>query len=279
MEASSLRMMKQNAMEQSSAQGIRGLSQQFEFINLLNKPQLTDIGTKKTVRAHAMRDFRRRRGESHHSRRATESSVIKAPDASKPSPNIESDLDGLVLDRPIWMRSMDADDDSSLLLNSPCDMDDTQPFMPQERKENAMNSRYRSFSESAADGNDSTSCRDEYAVKYLPPRPRKRKKTEDHEASSGTLSEDGNVSQNPLGSQVENKMILASPRMNELLGAGSYDPFNALPIACNRRMHILVHHCKLIQPSNEVCLEGPTSRPYPCLSTSSGSGHGNSCVL
>jgi hypothetical protein len=248
MEASSLRMMKQNAIEQPGARGIGKLSQQFEFINLLNKPQLTDIGTKKAVRAHAMRDFRRRRGEPHHSRRVLDNSGIKAAGSPNPSPNVQPDLDGLVLDRPIWMLSMDPDDDSPSLFHTSYYMGDFQPFMPRERKENVVDPKYYDFSERVAYGNNLANFGDENAVASLPQRPRKRKKLEDHEASPATLNDDGNVSQKPLGCQVENEMILASPRMTKLLGAGLYDPFNALPIASNRRIHILVHHCKLIQP-------------------------------
>jgi hypothetical protein len=75
-------------------------------------------------------------------------------------------------------------------------------------------------------------------------------------------------------------MTVASPKMIKTPGAGSPDPFNALPIACTRRVHILMHHCKLINPGrNEIFWFSAHREVILSLSScSSPSAYGNSCI-
>lgn len=263
LEDTSLRMMKQGTGSQPGTKAPRGVSQQFEFINLLNSPELTDVGTKRAVRAHAMRDFRRRRGESYHNGRCRESSSIKATDSSKLSPKVQSGRNGIALEPPEWTSSPDPAEDSSSLIDTSCDVEDFPILMPRERDSDLFQLEPGFFPEITCDGSDSANGRDQLGVVKSPASPRNRKKAQKHVASPVTPSEDGDCPSTPSGRSVRSSTLVASPRLAITPGAGSPDPFNALPIESTTRVHILMHHCKLRQSlkmKSFVAL-APTSHP------------------
>lgn len=284
-EDTSLRMMKQDTVNQPGAKASRGVSQQFEFINLLNRPGLTDVGTKKAVRAHAMRDFRRRRGESYDNGRRKETSNIKTADPSKPSPTVQPSPNGVALDPPVWALSMGTAEDSLPLIDATYAEEDLHFFMPHERDDDDYKSAFGFNSDTASHGSILTDGGDELGAIMSLERPRKRKKLHDYdEASPVTFGEDGENGDGPpksLGYHVADEMMVVSPRLIKTPGAGSPDPFNALPIACTQRVRILMHHCKLIKPLKVKSFVVLASSSHPILVSSRKIcfGYGNSCIL
>lgn len=253
LEDTSFRMMKQNTVNQPGAKASRGVSQQFEFINLLNRPGLTDVGTKKAVRAHAMRDFRRRRGESYDNGRRKETSNVKTADRSKASPLAPSSQNGVTLDPPAWALSTDAADESLPLSDNAYAEEDFRFLMPQGRNDDIFRSPFSFNSHNTFHGSILTDDGDELDPMKSPERPRKRKKLHGYEGSSVTSGIDNDEWHSSLKSQgyhAANEMIVASPRLIKVPGAGSPDPFDSLPVAPTERVCILMHHCKLIKPLN-----------------------------
>ena len=252
LEDTSLRMMKQNAVNQPGAKAGRAVSQQFEFINLLNRPGLTDVGTKKAVRAHAMRDFRRRRGESYDNGRRKEASNIKTADPSKTSPTAQPSRNGIALDHPVWPLSTDAATEESLPLRDTAYAQEDFPFfMPRGRNDDVFRFPFSFNSDTTFHGSIVANDEDELDTLPSPERPRKRKKLHDYGASAIGYSVDGDNYDCPTKSPryyAPNEMIVASPRLIKIPGAGSPDPFDTLPVACTQRVRILMHHCKLIKP-------------------------------
>lgn len=256
LEDTSLRMMKQNAVNQPGSKGGRGVSQQFEFINLLNSPGLTDVGTKKAVRAHAMRDFRRRRGESYDNGRRKEISNIKTADPSKPSLAPQPCRNGVAFGSPEWALSTNAAEDS-LSLSDTAYTEDFQYVTHRGENNDVLRSPFSFGSDTSFHGSILADGEDELGTMLSPERPSKRKKLHDSRASSITLGGNGDECGFPFKSQehhAANEMIVPSPRLIKIPGNGSPDPFNALPIASTKRVRILVNHCKLIKPLNmESC--------------------------
>lgn len=244
-------MMKQDAVNQPGAKASRGVSQQFEFINLLNSPGLTDVGTKKAVRAHAMRDFRRRRGESYDNGQRKETSNIKTADSSKPSPTAQPSRNGVTLDPPVWALSTQAADESLPLRDTAHAEEDFHFIMPNGRNGDVFKSPFGFNSYKTFHGSILDDDRDELDPLMSPERPHKRKKLRDYEASPVTSGFDDDEWYSPLKSQgyhAGNEMIVASPRLIKVPGAGSPDPFDVLPVASTERVRILMHHCKLAKP-------------------------------
>lgn len=273
--------MKQSAGNQPGAKAPREVSQQFEFINLLNRPELTDVGTKRAVRAHAMRDFRRRRGESYHNERCRETSNIKATDPSKLSPKVQSGRNGIALDPPVWTPSTDSAEDSPPRIDTSGAEEDSPILMPQERDRDIFQLEPGFIPETTSDGSDLAKGRDQLGVVKSPEQLRNRKKRQRHGVSPVTPSDDGDCPSKPVGRQVGSAMLVASPRLALTPGAGSPDPFNALPIESTTRVHILMHHCKLTKPlkmKSSVAL-APDKSPCPCLSAKFCFVYGNSCIM
>lgn len=244
-------MMKQNAVNQQVAKPSRGVSQQFEFINLLNRPGLTDVGTKKAVRAHAMRDFRRRRGESYDNGRRKETSNIKTADHSKLSPPAQPSRNGVALDPPVWAFSTDAANESLPLSDTAYPGEDFRFFMPRGRNGDVFKSPFSFNSHNTFHGSILINGEEEFDPLMSPERPCKRKKLHNYGANSSTSGVDSEEWHCPPESHdyhAGNEMIVASPRLIKVPGAGSPDPFNALPVASTERVRILMHHCKLVQP-------------------------------
>lgn len=247
------RMMKQNAVNQPGAKASRGVSQQFEFINLLNRPGLTDVGTKKAVRAHAMRDFRRRRGETYDNGRRKETSNIKNADRSKSSPTAQPSRNGVALEHPEWAYSTDAADESLPLKDAAYADEASHFFMPNLRNGDAFKSPFNFSSHNTFHGSILDNDGDEIDSLMSSERPRKRKKLHGYDASPDISGVDGDEWYSPLklqGYHAGNEMMLVSPRLIKVPGAGSAEPFNALPVASTERVRILMHHCKLAKPLN-----------------------------
>lgn len=257
----SIRMMKQNAVNQPGAKASnRGVSQQFEFINLLNRPGLTDVGTKKAVRAHAMRDFRRRRGESYDNGRRKETSNIKNADSSNPSPTAQPSRNGVALDHPEWAYSTDVADGPLSLKDTAYAEEDFHFFTPNGRNGDVFKSPFNFNSNNTFHGSILDNDGDESDPLMSSERPRKRKKLHDYDSSPGTLSVDGDnwySSLKPQGYHARNEMMVASPRLIKVPGAGSAEPFNALPVASTERVRILMHHCKLAKPLKMKSFSAP----------------------
>lgn len=256
----SLKMMKQNAVNQSGAKTSRGVSQQFEFINLLNRPGLTDVGTKKAVRAHAMRDFRRRRGESYDNGRRKETPNIKTADPSKPSPTAQTGgRNGITLDPPVWALPKDATQESLPLFDTAYGEGDFHFLMPHGNNDDIFGSPFSFNSDTTFHGRILGDGGDDLGTMTSPERPSKRKKLYDYTSSSVTVNGDGDSDDGDDGDDYDcpsksrryhaaNEMTVVSPRLIKTPGVGSPDPFNSLPVASNGRMRILMLHCKLVQP-------------------------------
>lgn len=208
--------------------------QQFEFINLSNKPQITDAGARKLVRAHAMRDFRRRkvpREPCDNQGFVQKSSLDIARSIKQPlgSHHPRGELSDEEAKR---VSSDDQIGDSPLLADAPTWSEDGQNSPPQrgdrpkQTKATTVKPRRNSARQARKQG--------------------KRSKTIGQLNSPTTsASSDSDFSPSPQTSQAQNgirsdgfEMIARSP------GAWSADPFDALPIPSTERVRILMHHCK-----------------------------------
>lgn len=208
-------------------------SQQFEFINLSNKPQITDAGARKLVRAHAMRDFRRRKvpREPCDNQGFVQKSSLDIARAIKP---LESHHPrGELSDEEVKRGSSDDQvGDSPLLAGAPTWSEDGQDSPPQQ-----------------GDGPKQIKAATVKPSRNSARQAKKQSKRSQmgRQLSSPTTSSssDSDFPQSPQTSQAQNgkrsdgfEMIARSP------GAWSADPFDALPIPSTERVRILMHHCK-----------------------------------
>lgn len=248
LEESRSTMIKQDTANPPGATAGRGMSQQFEFINLLNRPGLTDVGTKKAVRAHAMRDFRRRRGGSNDHGRSQETSSINIA-TPKPSPKVQLGRNSIAHDPSPWTTVSKRPAGTSVpLANAGYSLEDLEWLISHGSDAGVLMPESGFVSEIAFDGSNSINGRDEFDMANSSERPRKRKKLGDHVACPITSCHDGDCRHESSECLIGSEMTLLSPRLIKTPGDGSPDPFDVLPITCTKRVHILVHHCKLIKP-------------------------------
>ena len=235
-----------------------GMSQHFEFINLIDRPQIHDAEAKKIVRAHAMRDFRRRKVKHKISenRDFKKSSNVEVAEVVT-SPSVTTVVGNGVFNGPATFIHVGGHAKGQLL---PADiagelMDHVGghangQLLPADIAGGLMDEPPLGLDEEGKDENvalDGT-----FAVEHLP--------WDDSvvDAAYGLGYADPDIDfdrpPEPFAYQPQNESLPSTPAMLSSPGAGSPDPFNALPITGTERVHFLMRHCKLVTSSYAVIL-------------------------
>lgn len=235
-------------------------SQQFEFINLSERHQIIDVNLKRRVRAHAMRDFRSRKGSSEvcDDQGFVKSNpditrAMRQPSKSRRNRSDQSDGDAM----PISPQTLPGDSPS--VVDMPMQIGDLQHLTP---------NRYDSQEESV-DIEDRTPdtnltmfrfdraalARHDTAIARHTRKQARRSKTKDLLSSpttSGSSDSDSlDQPQSPSEIQVQFGKCSDLLSIARVPGA-STDPFNAFPIASTPRVQALMHHCKLINTKDRA---------------------------
>ena len=243
--------------------------QQFEFINLSEKPQITDADAKRRVRAHAMRDFRSRKGlsETCDDQGFVKSSLDIAR-AVKQTSKFHRNRGDQSREDATPISSDDQLGGSPLLADTPARIGDSQLASNQyDGQEGNVDVECRALAASTINPrvdkivpvrNGTASVR--HARKQI-----RRSKMKDslNSPTTSSSSDSDTLDQPPSPSTIQSDSENRSWTLTRFPGAGSLDPFDALPIAGTPRVQALTHHCKSIKTIDEVFF--PSSLSCMCF--------------
>lgn len=247
--------------------------QQFEFINLSEKPQITDADAKRRVRAHAMRDFRSRKGLSETcddqgfvkssldiARAVKQTSKFHRNRGDQPGEDATPiSSDGQLGGSPLLADTPARIGDLQLASNQ---YDDQEGNVDVERRALAASTINARVDKIVSVRNGTASVR--HARKQTR---RGKVKVSLNSPTTSSSSDGDSLDQPPSPSTVKSDSENHSDpwTLIRFSGAGSLDPFDALPIAGTPRVQALTHHCKSIKTIDEVFF--PSSFSCMCFYT------------